>query len=474
LTLLVSSLLACPASAQEPIVDNDFNLDLVTGPVLGSDRVVALGGAFTALATSIDGAAWNPASYGSRTLWEPNWFEWDFTVGILLPGAFSRNDYFNNGEPVGTGPYDFVFFDTGLRLQFAYLGVGGLFRIQNYMVDTASGPADVNTWTVQYGGAWMFLDGQLVAGLGGRTVGLSITHQEQTLVEFGGTGIEAGLVWRPAGWPFRIGAAGRTPVFSEQVVSEDGETVDEALGFVLPKQVYQPWEAQAGIAVQIGKRPFNRRWKVPEDPHDEMLTTLKAHWCEREREQAIRELEAEGKSAELAGMCPRLVRRPQDRQWWYEEKQRRRRDEEAVDDRIEHRRDMLRLRMDAEYASLPRFYWLITADVLVIGASPDAVGIDGFLEQELRRVGQEVSVGVRLGSEIELWPGWIKLRGGGYMEPGRAAGVGPRFHGTAGLDLRLFTWDLFGWVDPFTVRVGGMVDFASRYFNWGVGVGLWH
>jgi len=471
----VLSLAGSDGRTAEPLVDNDFNLDPTTGPVLGSDRVVAMGGAFTALSTGIDGAAWNPASYGSRTLWEPNWFEWEATAGITLSGLFSRNDFFNNGAGVGIGADQFIFFDTGLRLQFAYLGVGGLFRVQTYSVDLPDGPADVTTYTAQYGGAWMFLGGQLIAGLGGRTVGLNIWAQDEILVEFLGTGVEAGLVWRPVGWPFRIGVTGRSPVISKQVTDpETGETVDETMGFVLPQKVYLPWEAQAGVAVQVGKRPLNRCWRKPVDPQDQLQAQLRAGWCEREREQAIKELERDGKPTDFVGSCPNLGYRPRDRQFWIAEESRRRQEEFAVDIRIEHRRDVERRRMEREYAELPRFYWLITADLLVVGQVPAAIGIDAFLDQERRRIGETVAVGGRLGSEIELWPGWLKLRAGGYLEPGRNAGVSPRMHGTAGLDVKLFTWDLFGWIEPFSIRAGGMVDFAPRYFNWGVGVGFWH
>ena len=83
-------------------------------------------------------------------------------------------------------------------------------------------------------------------------------------------------------------------------------------------------------------------------------------------------------------------------------------------------------------------------------------------------------MGVRGGMEVEPWTGRLKLRVGGYLEPARYEHASWRMHGTAGFDVRLFTWDLFGWFNPFSIRVGAMVDIAPRYFNWGVGVGFWH
>ena len=66
MTCCLLGLLPQPVAAQEPLEDNDFNIDAFTGPVLGSSRVVGMAGAHTALATDIDGAHWNPASFGSR------------------------------------------------------------------------------------------------------------------------------------------------------------------------------------------------------------------------------------------------------------------------------------------------------------------------------------------------------------------------------------------------------------------------
>ena len=44
-----------------PIVDNNYNLDLRQGPVLGSSRKVALGGAYIGVAESIASLSSNPA-----------------------------------------------------------------------------------------------------------------------------------------------------------------------------------------------------------------------------------------------------------------------------------------------------------------------------------------------------------------------------------------------------------------------------
>jgi hypothetical protein len=52
--------------------------------------------------------------------------------------------------------------------------------------------------------------------------------------------------------------------------------------------------------------------------------------------------------------------------------------------------------------------------------------------------------------------------------------VSYRVHATLGMDVRLFSWDLFGLLDEFTLSVGAAADVAERYLNAGLGVGLWH
>jgi len=74
--------LANHASAQTkatPLTGSE-SIDLVSGPVVGSARVVGLGGAYTALAAGADGAAWTPAAYATRSLWYLSWFEFDLAL----------------------------------------------------------------------------------------------------------------------------------------------------------------------------------------------------------------------------------------------------------------------------------------------------------------------------------------------------------------------------------------------------------
>lgn len=456
-------LVAAGAAAQEaePLTSNDYTIDLVQTPVLGSGRIVGLGGAYTALADGIDGAPWNPAAYGSRTLWELDWFEWELTGTLLFPGAFSDDDFYNSG--VGRDFESLVFLAFGFRLQLGDVGFGVLPRIQQFQLEDV----DVSFVVGSYGMAWQLLDGQIVVGVGARSAQLTITDPAGLeLVRFNGTGPEVGVLLKLSDQPWRLGAAARTAVSSP--CESVGEPCAEAGGFVLPRAVHMPWELQVGFAVQIGRRPLNRRWVDPEIAERAIEGDVTMRQWRREREQVWRE--TGGGVAPASDPYQWLPGRATDPGFWRREEALRAEEGAEIEERIEAAEDA----RDREVEELPRAYVLLTADVLVSGRTDHGVGIEGFLAQRRLRSGDEVTYSVRLGLETEPWQGRLKLRAGTYVEPSRYPGGGYRVHGTGGFDLRLFRWDLFGLFDDFDVRVGLTGDVAARYFDWGLGIGFWH
>ncbi len=113
-----------------------------------------------------------------------------------------------------------------------------------------------------------------------------------------------------------------------------------------------------------------------------------------------------------------------------------------------------------------REYVLVSADVVLTGAVPDGYGIEAFLEDELQRSGENATVGMRAGIESELVPDWVTARAGSYYEPSRFTTSNGRIHGTLGFDVKApLVWD---W------RLSASLDGASRYLNWGLGLGFWH
>ncbi|MFW5925033.1 MAG: hypothetical protein ACOCV4_02640 [Myxococcota bacterium] len=476
LLLLLCS--AGPARAQTPLTANDFEIDGYTGPVLGPGRIVGLGGAYTAIATGIDAAPFNPAAYGTRELYDLDWFEYGLTAGVLLPGLFSRNDYFNNDQGDGIGVDNFVFLNFGFRLQFGPAGVGGVINLQRFQAENDTDTVDVSFNTGHYGGAWAFMDGQLVVGAGLRTAAMDMTLPDgTTLVSFTGTGPEAGGVLGLEGQPWRAGVSVRLPVDSKPSKTDEVETVDgvrQVRGFVLPRKVHLPWEVQLGFAWQLGDRPLNKRWEKPTDPAPHLRRELRWEQCRRELLQVHDEHREQGRPMPAGASCPDLAVHPQSETWWRAEHRRRAAEQAELERRIEAEEDLIEERRDAAVEALPRNYWLITTGLLFVGSTEDGVGFDGFLDQERRTAGRNVSVGVRAGVETEPWTNRLKVRAGFYLEPARHSGVNYRPHGTMGFDLRLFRWDLFGWVDDFDFKVGFTADLAPRYYDFGIGMGFWH
>lgn len=111
----------------------------------------------------------------------------------------------------------------------------------------------------------------------------------------------------------------------------------------------------------------------------------------------------------------------------------------------------------------------------ISGTAEEAVGVDSFLSQVVNRSGEEIAFSPRIGAESEVWPKLLKLRAGTYFEPTRFETSAPRWHATAGCDIRLFRWDVFGiWPDHYLWRVRASADVSERYFVWGLSIGGWY
>jgi hypothetical protein len=480
--LLWAAVLAWPAAlarAQpvtqtkgEPLTRNDFSIDLVTGPIVGPNRVVSLAGAYTALGYGIDNAAITPAAYGARTLWDPRWFEWDVTLDYS-PGAFRHTDFDNNGVSGATSS-DFLFMTAGGSAVMGELGLGGLVRIQNYFI---SKTAQVQLIIANYGACYAFLDGQLLIGAAARTAVLSITDTtaHQDLVNFTGTGPELGAILGLETLPFRVGVAARSGVSSAQ-----DNHAHTAYGLTLPRSVSLPPEMQLGFAYQFGERPLNRRWINPRDRERALRDAMLARRRERQREQVRSEL-ARARLRHALDTVPAVGSRlrldepaelaePRDPEFLQAEAQLRQHEERELERQIA----LTEAKYRSDVRALSRRYILVSADTLLVGSTEQGVGFESFLSQTRQVSGANPSFSARFGAEGEPIANRLKLRAGGYLEPSRFAAGTTRLHATMGFDLRLFAFSLFGLVEAFDLRVTAALDLAQRYRNFGFSVGIWH
>jgi hypothetical protein len=473
-------------AAAQPIADNDFSIDLAQGLAAGSGRQVGMGNAFTALAAGLDGVAFNPASAAMRSLSELKRMELRGGGGISFPGRFGTGDFFNNGLGTtrGVSIDDSVVLEGGLGLQIGMLGLVGTGEVQSYIVRGREGAPDsnVNLQAYRVGGGFGVLGGDVVLGAGlllsrmTITSGLGIGNAK--LVETSAPGMEIGAVYKPAGARFRVGMAAVSHI-KARVAPLGGSTVISEGGYILPSEVARPWEARFGFAYQLGPRPLNRRYELPPDPGPWVRSQDRDARCERierqlEWERARRVAPRETVSIEERAMCPSIEARPSDADFWAEEKIRREEERRSRDSRIERERQRIKHQRWIDYEILPRRYFLISADLVVIGAVKRSVGIDGFLDQELRLHVERPSFLPRLGVEGEPWKRRLKLRAGTYVEPGRNVGVAPRVHFTAGFDVRLFVLVFTGPVNPWDFRLGATMDVTRDYSDLGLSLGFWY
>src|SRR5579863_8250472 len=85
-----------PQGAQ--IKTSQYSVDLVGGPVLGSSRITALGGAYTAIGDGTDGIPFNAASASVRAPYSTTRDDYDLTGSI----TFSSLPVFGNASVIGT------------------------------------------------------------------------------------------------------------------------------------------------------------------------------------------------------------------------------------------------------------------------------------------------------------------------------------------------------------------------------------
>lgn len=430
---------AIPLGARAQL-NNHYNIDLFTSPVLGPQRIVGMGGAHVAIATGIDGSPYNPAGYAERAEKEIDFFAFDITGGIWFSGLFRRNDFNNNGK-TGLSARDAYQVTLGLRLQFAQFGVGSSAIARIYTLkDQGGGSSDLSLLTVRSGAGYAFLDGGLVVGGSVVLTGFELAKSGRngaTLADFRGVGGEVGALFRPKHKRYRAGVTFRTPIESRvrtdgSVRGDDG--LNRVQGLVLPSGVHVPWEADFGFAYQFGERRTNVPWRNTR----KLRRTL--------RQQIV---SGSYQPPPDYGEAP-YPPLPADV-------------EEAVDVAVENYREgERRLRRHQ-----PRRYVLLAVDFLVYGKTPQGQSISAFLTQTPEASGRRMAYGLRVGAESEVWQDRMKVRLGTYLEPSRVNRKFYRPHGTLGVEARLF--DFWHW----SSRMTATVDLAPRYFNWGIAVGLW-
>jgi hypothetical protein len=464
-----------PLAAQgEPITTSDYVLDLFQGPLFAGTRVTSLAGAYVAIAEDVDGDLQNPASPAVRPFFSYTQFDYWIGFGLTFPADLANMDFFNSGSKthVPNPPKSFVFFTPALNLQWGEFGIGLNFSIQQYaLADPEEGQrrgvtATIPTTHLQL--AHGFANNQFVGGVGVRYITMTVNAPDEDgfLFRSSGPGFEFGVVYKPENVPLRVGVAYRTPIVTQAYYSDNllpnanGDLIIERAdgsSLYLPKSVASPWDLNFGIATQFGKRPINHRWRTDEGliEQQRLERRLRGIARERVRDQALASARTR---AERKAIKQRFER------------------EEAADDRtVEIELLKVKTLIEKKLTEMNTFYVQLAASTVISGAVENAVGVESLVSQTVNRSGQHVVVSPRLGAEIAVFPTWLKVRGGSYLEPTRFDGSKLRVHATFGLDLKLAVWNVFGlWPDNYMWRLGLGGDYARDYFTWGVTIAGWY
>jgi hypothetical protein len=232
------------------------NLDLYQGTVVGSPRVVGMGGTVAAAAEDMTGTLGNPASLAFRPVGGIGSWDWDFYLDAL---ASSRDtDISNSGLEKGSGLASQVFagglaFYVG-RWGFGASAVGVDYALPRAMTGAPATTLGVAASQITVGrSVW---GGQLGLGLSIVDAQLSITQNDVQLFNLSGLTLGGGAIWRPPTRPWRLGLSGRLPAFASDIATSCGEPADCA-GIVPPTRGQAPWQLLLGFAWRFGAATWN-------------------------------------------------------------------------------------------------------------------------------------------------------------------------------------------------------------------------
>jgi hypothetical protein len=386
LALLAASaalLLAGAAAAQSPgePARTGVRIDFPRGPVIASSRITGLAGAFTGVAEGIDGALKNPASLANRPEHATSWFDVDVAFDLLNTTG-DAIDFDADGVPGAAGA-SFQAINIGLALQLDGFAVGVLAAIDDWSGGKDATALDGNLVDLILGVAQAFGGGEVIVGAGLNVRAFTLTEQSGASLDLASETYDFGVLWRPAGYQWRVGAQLRLG----GVLAPTGDPASNLSPGHEVRDAVAPWQLGLGVS---------HRWAAdPERPYN----------------------------APLRRATPAIDRR----------------------------------------------YLLLTADVVISGAVPGAVNLEGFVGGAPRRAGVTPTASLHLGAEGEVLHDRLRARVGTYLEPVRASNDGfGRLHITGGAELHLFE------LGPLDLKASFAFDMAAGFNNILFGVGLWN
>ncbi|PTL83016.1 hypothetical protein [Vitiosangium sp. GDMCC 1.1324] len=380
--LVAWALWAAPAAARAqedvPEATRPERLYINSGVLMGSSRVVGMGGAYVGIAEGVAGFANNMAALAQRSPGLDKDWDVGFTLSWLdLPLAKAKGKDLDNDGLADDAPQTLQLLGA-IMLQYRNVGLG--FSMRNYQVgycNTAHcDPSDlIRVSLVQsaLAGAVSLGRDDFILGFGIYSAQAIFSHKPEGNWNYGNTGIALDILYRPHGRSYRVGMSVRPEVVGEW--RRDTGQVPFIAGRQLYSAVVSPAVLSLGASFRLGEgaERYNR---LSPAARQQMLEG--AHFAE---------VPAEDDVNALAGR------------------------------------------------------WLISAQADFISRVENAVSMHSFTAiTEPEKVGGSAMIQPRLGVEHETWPGRLRTRLGTFIEPSPFEGQLPRPHLTGGFELFLFRY----------------------------------
>ena len=244
------ALLWCASSAAQ----EGTRVDLHSGPVISSGRVIGLGGAFLAVAEGADSQLINPAAYTMRPPHTvDDWFDWDFALSWFDIGARDGIDLDQSGRAAFE---DAQLLQVGFNLKFGRHGFGLIVAQESYTISRTIDGVDQQLVYGQvvpsFGYAYAWDTFTLGVSLVGSNAEISRARDQDPFAELTGAGFLLGGVYHVPESPWRFGATLRT-----QSVGKNFRGDTEAVNTLVPGAIVLPWSVSIGAARMWGARTFN-------------------------------------------------------------------------------------------------------------------------------------------------------------------------------------------------------------------------
>ncbi len=376
--LVVSLLVAEVAGAQEEVPESPRpeRLYLNPGVLMGSSRVVGLGGAYVGIAEGVAGFHSSLAALAHRSPRLDRDWDLGVTLSILdLPLAKARGKDLDNDGLADDAPETFQM-QGAVLLQYRNFGVG--FSLRNsqvgYCGTSSCESADllrVSLFQAALAGAVALGRDDFILGFGIYSAQAVFSHRQAGEWLYGDTGIVLDLLYRPYGRPYRVGVAVRPEVVGAW--KRQPERAPVLAGRQLYSAVVSPAVLSLGVSWRLGEGAENYNRPSP---------------------AARRQLLEGGDFSEVP---PELE------------------------------------------VGAPTGRWLISVQADFISRVENAVPVRSFTAlTEPQRVGDSGVLQPRVGVEHETWPGRLRTRMGTFIEPSPFAEHLPRPHLTGGFELFLF------------------------------------